>query len=363
MRWPWKRGASSRDRLIVSWSAQTFAFVRARQKSDGVFKIMQMGVERQGNDSMEAFVQRLSGLGLKGGAASIMLRPEQYQVLQIDAPPVPPEELRSAARFQIRDMVDVHMDDITLDVMRVGDEAHRTNNHLFVVVATNATVRDVLDLADALRWDVAVIDIQEMAVRNLQTALARRDARLERADAALILADERQAMLTVSANEELFYTRRMDLPPSFMDMAWSQPENSTASDAFVPVSEYVPDYSGGGSSYGSDYGSNYGAARGASGTVGAGGDMEKAQRLVVEVQRSLDLWDRSWSRLPLAGLRVFAGQRSAELAQWLERETGTTVTPLEVEAFFPDLPELPGADNAYCMPLLGALLRTETRKL
>ena len=130
MRWPWKRGASSRDRLLVSWSAQTFAFVRARAKSDGVFKIMQMGVERQGSDSMEAFVQRLSELGLKGGAASIMLRPEQYQVLQIDAPPVPPEELRSAARFQIRDMVEMHIDDVTLDVMRVGDEAHLSLIHI-----------------------------------------------------------------------------------------------------------------------------------------------------------------------------------------------------------------------------------------
>lgn len=351
MRWPWKRGASTRDRLLVSWSAQTFAFVRARARPDGAFKIMQMGVERQGNDGMEAFVQRLSELGLKGGAASMMLRPEQYQVLQIDAPPVPPEELRAAARFQIRDMVDVHMDDITLDVMRVGDEAHKANNHLFVVVATNATVRGVLDLADALRWDVAVIDIQETAVRNLQTALARRDARLERADAALVLADERQAMLTISANEELFYTRRMDLPPGFMDMAWSQPENSTGSDPFVPVGEYVPDYSGGGGGGGE---SSYGST---------GGDVEKAQRLVVEVQRSLDLWDRSWSGLPLAGLRVFAGQRSVELAQWLARETGTTVTPLEVEAFFPGLPDLPDTDNAYCLPLLGALLRTETRKL
>lgn len=357
MPWPWKRGASTRDRLLVSWSAQTFAFVRARARSDGVFRIMQMGVERQGNDSMEAFVQRLSESGLKGGTASMMLRPEQYQVLQIDAPPVPPEELRAAARFQIRDMVDVHMDDITLDVMRVGDAASKANNHLFVVVATNATVRGMLDLADALRWDVSVIDIQETAVRNLQTALARRDARLERADAALVLADERQAMLTISANEELFYTRRMDLPPGFMDMTWSQPENNTASNAFVPVSEYVPDYSGGGASYGSDHG----AARGTPGNVG--GDVEKAQRLVVEVQRSLDLWDRSWSSRPLAGLRVFAGQRSGELAQWLERETGHTVTPLEVEAFFPGLPDLPGTDNAYCLPLLGALLRTETRKL
>ena len=120
MRWPWKRVAST-DTLIVSWSGSTFSFVRGRAKADGFFEVRQFGVERQGDDSMEAFVRRLQDLGLKGYTARAMLRPEQYQVLQIDAPAVAPEELRSAARYQIRDLLDAHMDDITIDVMRVGD--------------------------------------------------------------------------------------------------------------------------------------------------------------------------------------------------------------------------------------------------
>jgi hypothetical protein len=36
---------------------------------------------------------------------------------------------------------------------------------------------------------------------------------LERADAALLISPmSRQAVLTISANEELFFTRRLDLP-------------------------------------------------------------------------------------------------------------------------------------------------------
>ena len=38
------------------------------------------------------------------------LSQQQYQLLQIDTPPVAPEELRAAARFQIREMVNVHID-------------------------------------------------------------------------------------------------------------------------------------------------------------------------------------------------------------------------------------------------------------
>jgi MSHA biogenesis protein MshI len=120
MRWPWRRKASQ-DQLVLSWSAKTLAYVHARAGDDGVFAIQHMGVERQGADSMDDFVRRLQALGLKGREAKVMLSPEQYQFLQIEAPAVPPEELRAAARFQIRDMVQSHIDDITLDVLRVGD--------------------------------------------------------------------------------------------------------------------------------------------------------------------------------------------------------------------------------------------------
>ena len=193
-------------------AAGVCAYVRARAAQQGQFEVQQMGVERQGEDSWENFVRRLQALGLKGGAVHVMLRPEQYQLLQIDAPPVAPEELRAAARFQIREMGNVHIDDITLDVMQVGDGQQKGTSHLFVVAAKNEIVRKVIALGDALNWKIPVIDIQETAQRNLQSALARVDGRLERADAALLISDESQAVLTISANEELFFTRRLDLP-------------------------------------------------------------------------------------------------------------------------------------------------------
>ena len=352
MRLPWKR-KSSQDQLVVSWSVGVCAYVRARPAAKGQFEVQQMGVERQGQDSWQDFVRRLQALGLKGGEVHVMLRPEQYQLLQIDAPPVAPDELRAAARFQIREMVNVHIDDITLDVMQVGDGQQKGSNHLFVVAAKNEIVREVIALGDALNWKIPVIDIQETAQRNLQSTLAKVDGRLERADAALLISDESQAVLTISANEELFFTRRLDLPQGFLAMAWGDIQDTTddvAPDAFTPVSEYVPDY----------------VNTGAAGPVNSSanmGDAERVQRFLVEVQRSLDLWDRTWSSMPLSGLRVYAGQRSAEMAGWLGRELGQAVTAINLEAQFPGLQSVPMADQIYCLPLLGVLLRSETRKL
>lgn len=360
MRWPWNRTASQ-DQLVVSWSDKTLAYVRARAGAGGVVEVLQMGVERQGAGSRDEFVQRLQALGLKGLGARVMMRPEQYQILQIDVPPVAPEELRSAARFQIRDMVEAHIDDITLDVMRVGDGQQKGTPHLFVVAATTARVREVLDLSEALHWAVSVIDIQETAQRNLQTVLARRDGRLERADATLLVAGDQQAVLTISANEELFYTRRLELPQGFMDMSWGQGggEAAASANAFTPVDEYVPDYNVGGVSYGNDYT----VAQAAPVADGDPGDADRSQRFLVEVQRSLDLWDRSWSHMPLTGLRVSAGARSTELATWLARELGLPVSAMDLGSQFHGLPAVATADQAYCLPLLGVLLRTESREL
>lgn len=356
MRWRWKR-KPSQDQLIVSWSAQTLAFVRARVGDAGRFEIRQIGVERQGADSRDAFVHRLQALGLKGMTAQVMLQPDQYQLLQIEAPAVAPEELRAAARYQIRDMVQAHIDDITLDVMRVGDGQQKGAAHLFVVAATNAVIREVMALGDAMHWAVPVIDIQETAQRNLQCAWAARDGKADRANALLVV-DGRQAVLTISANEELFYTRRLELPEGFMAMTWRESAEAVAGpdDAFSPVGEYVPDYNVGGVSAGTDY-----SAVTTTGASAAGN--ERVQRFVVEVQRSLDLWDRSWSSMPLNALTVYAGQRTAEMAEWLGRETGQTVTGMNVDTWFVGLQSLPAADRALCFPMLGVLMRTESRKL
>ena len=81
------------------------------------------------------------------------------------------------------------------------------------------------------------------------------------------------------------------------------------------------------------------------------------------MQRSLDLWDRSWSGLPLSVVRVYAGARTTELAQWLRRELGQAVLPMDVHAFFPGMEGGTDQDIAACWPLLGLLLRTDSRKL
>lgn len=353
MRWPWQRKSTS-GRLVVSWSGQTLCYVQAKADDQGRYRIEKMGVERQADASSADFLSRVQVLNLQGGEVLAMLRPDQYQLLQIDAPAVAPEEVRSAARYLIRDMLDAHLDDITLDVMNVGDGQQKGVSHLFVVTATNAQVREVLELGQSLQWPVSVIDIQEVAQRNLQSAVAALDGQGAAASAALVVTADRQALLTITANGELFYSRRLDLPEGFMAMPWSAAETDHAhgNEGYMPVHEYVPDYTGT-TSY--DYGNSQPAG-------GADTGRDRSQRFLVEVQRSLDLWDRSWSSLPLSGLRVYAGARSLDLAAWLSQELGQAVLPLDISSVFHGLEDTSADTLMNCLPLLGVLLRTESAK-
>ena len=355
MRWPWSRKPSA-DRLIVSLAGQQLAYLQARSTDGGGYEITRAGVVLQGSDTLQAFQSRVQSLDLRGGELHMMLRPEQYQFLQIDVPAVPAEELRSAARYQIRDMVDAHLDDLTIDVMRLGDGQQKGASQLYVVAAKNAVVRELSDFAQALRWPLRVIDIQETAQRNLQSTVAPTDGRTGLASAALMVVSAQQALLTISAFGELFYSRRLDLPTGFLDMRWQEEATQVPVDAqgYTPVPAYEPDYSGATSF-------DYSAATPApSGGRGVTSDTERAQRVLVEVQRSLDLWDRTWSALPLAGLRVFAGVRSRELAAWLSQEMGQPVDTLDLQAQHPVLGALSSMDLITCMPLLGVLLRSQS---
>ena len=298
---------ASQDALAVSWHAGSLAYVRARQTAGGGWNLLEAGVQHQGADPLPVFAARLQALGLRGLAASAMLRPAQYQLFQLEAPHVSPDELRAALRYQIRERVEHHIDDLVVDVLRVGEGEKSGPLQVYAVVATKATVAGVLALAGCMEWPMDVIDIHDAGQRNLQTFVARHEGVSGRANGALVLVEAQQALLTLCVNGELFQSRRLDMP-----QAWSALQTS---------------------------------------------QVDAGQRLILEVQRSIDLWDRTFTHLPLANLAVYAGNSSAELADMLVRETGLPASVMDLESQFPAIAQLPHDDRLLCIPLVGILMR------
>jgi MSHA biogenesis protein MshI len=303
MKWPWQFGSTDK-RLVMSWAPGELAYVQALARDDG-WSVERLGVERQGQDSEAAFLKRLQSLGLQDDRAVVVLRPSQYQLLQIDAPAVEPQELRAAVRWQIAGLVDQPLEDLVIDVLPVGDDNVRRTNQLFVVAAEQSVIARSMALAKDLHVDVVAIDIQDTAQRNLQL-LQLQDQVLEGAHAAIALTDERQALLTISACGELQYTRRLDLEPGVCELDRHH---------------------------------------------------EERERWGGEIQRSLDVWDRTAPALHVDRISLYAGASTQALSRWLGQYLGQAVFPMDLQGSFEGLESHDLQTHSACWPLLGGLLR------
>lgn len=146
--------------------------------------------------------------GAKRFQCTTLLKPQEYHILLVEAPAVKPEELKAAVRWRIKDMLDYHVDDATIDVLDVPvppGTPPRTH-YMYTVAARNDTIRATVDRFSAGGLPLAVIDIPDTAQRNVA-------ARLEadqRAVVALTI-DANGGLITVSHAGELYLSRRLDV--------------------------------------------------------------------------------------------------------------------------------------------------------
>ncbi|MBL8342569.1 MAG: hypothetical protein JNL30_13955 [Rubrivivax sp.] len=103
---------------------------------------------------------------------TVVLRSSEYRVLPIEPPPLTPDELREAARWQVADALDFPVEDAAIDVLAVPSHAGSQRNHRFVVAAPNDQVLGWLDRCKAAQLPLGAVDIPEMAMRNLSVLVA-----------------------------------------------------------------------------------------------------------------------------------------------------------------------------------------------
>ena len=71
-------------------------------------------------DPLGRVAERLAG---RRNATVSVLDPSAYRLLLVEAPDVPPEELRAAVRWRIKDLIDFHVDDAVIDVFEMPGHA------------------------------------------------------------------------------------------------------------------------------------------------------------------------------------------------------------------------------------------------
>lgn len=241
------------------------------------------------------------------GPVSLVLNPADYKLRVLDAPNVPAEELRSAVRWQIQDMLDFHADDGTVDVLNVPHPEHLNHaRQLFAVAAKNSLLADEAVIASEAGFNLAIIDIMETAQRNLAFRLEKPGRAL-----AVFAFIDTGSLLTLTLDGELCTARTLGVGLAHIE-----------SEGLDNVLE----------------------------------------RLTLEIQRTLDNFDRQFGGIPVDRLLLAPMDFVDRLRDGL---SGNLALPVEVlnlaEAL--DITDFPDKTVLHpCIHAIGAALRMEDTK-
>ena len=248
----------------------------------------------------------LPRLARAGGGRHIpcatVLASGEYQLLPTEVPNVPRDELRGAIRWLVKDLVPFEPEDMAVDVFAAPLGRSGQPDAFYAVVASRARVQEKVGQLEEAGFAARIVDIPEMAQRNL-AALADRDG----AGVLMLSLSGRGGLVTVSRRGALYFSRRLALNPGEL----------------------------------------------------AGGDEAVYERLALELQRSLDYYDSHFDPPPIA--RVLLAPLPDELRgvqTALEARLAVPVARFEVAEVL-DWRRPPPPLSPLGLATLGAALREE----
>lgn len=134
-----------------------------------------------------------------------VLAPGEYQLAQIEAPPVPAAEMRRAAAWRVRDLIDFPVDQAVVDTFEPPESTQRGQANINVAVAHRSAIAERVEQLREAGLELAAIDIPELAQGTVSEHLP--DAR---GGHALLALDDADGLITVYRDGEQFLARTLD---------------------------------------------------------------------------------------------------------------------------------------------------------
>jgi len=119
------------------------------------------------SDQVEQLSQLVKQYKLDAISCNLVLLAEDYQLLQVDAPEVPKQDLTAALRWQIKDLIDFHIDDAVIDHIEMLNQNTSGKQQLLVVTSRQSVIQAHVDLLQSTNCNLTTIDIALQSARNI----------------------------------------------------------------------------------------------------------------------------------------------------------------------------------------------------
>ena len=263
-------------------------------------------------DEVETLQRLRRELHLDRFSCATLLPARQYQMQLIDAPNVPEAEMKSALRWRLKDVLGYPVESATVDIMAIPTEqaAAGRGRSVYAVSARNQDIESRMRMFAQARIALRVIEVAEMAQRNL-AILFESDQRA----LAMLSFSEEGGLLTFTARGELYLSRRIEI----------------SLEQLIGVRAEMRD--------------------------------QLFERIALELQRSLDHFDRQFSNIPLARLLLAPLPDELGLSAYLAANLSAPVEAVNLGDVldFHEVPELrEPAEQMMRWQTLGTALRVES---
>lgn len=246
--------------------------------------------------------------GLKRHRCATLLGESEYRLVQLEAPAVPAEERIQALRWRLKDVVDFPVEGAAIAAADIPTEGSRQAN-VFAVISPSTVIGERMAVYRSAKLPLEAIDIPEMAVRNV--AILFED---ENRGLAFLALNSGESLLTITYGGELYLSRRIEV--SSQALAESDEERR----------------------------------------------QQMLERLALELQRTLDNFDRQYGFISVSRLLVCSEFDCAAAVAGLAQNLylPVQVADLAQVVEFSGVPELRSVERqAQCLLAIGAALRSD----
>jgi MSHA biogenesis protein MshI len=183
---------------------------RVRLANGGRPKVVAWDTFALEGSELEALKRLKSAKRVGAERCTTLLRHGEYQILQVESPGVPQEELREAVRWRIKEQIEFPVETAVVDVVNIpAPSAAGRAAQMFAVAAGSAQLTPRIHLFQDAKLPLEVIDIPELAQRNVAHWFEEENRGL-----ALLAFSEMGGLLTFTYQGELLASRFIDIKRS-----------------------------------------------------------------------------------------------------------------------------------------------------
>lgn len=165
-------------------------------------------VQQAFSSPLAAFQGLIESATLPKAPCHICLDHSYYNMLLVDAPDVPDDELAEAVKWKIKDLITQDVENVVVDAFRLPQDAYRGRmNMLYVAVTEMGLVQQLVDECDKADLSLQSIGVNELSM----AALCRRVVVENDVSAAFLYMNGNSGTINLIEQGYLYLTRSIDL--------------------------------------------------------------------------------------------------------------------------------------------------------